>query len=259
MPPFAPATVSASTASTAPSASIPETDEAVLAEDREAARVALQGTSLERAKLVVNAIRSLLQDTNDTRQVFRIGLVLARRGYPMFLTKLTLDDEGARLLRERPAIDSSAVDFDHLRALPETTLGGAYVRFLDRHGLDPDLFQRPTGLPEVPAYVSQRMRQVHDLWHVLAGYEPDIAGEIAVQAFSFGQTKMIPPALIALVAAAKFAPKQPRIFQMLIDGYRVGSNAKFLPPVWLEEHFERPLDEVRKELGIVPIRPTLLQ
>ena len=253
MPPFAPASTSIASPSPAPS----ENEEALLAEDREAARVALQGSSMERAKLVVHAIRSLLRDTNDTRQVFRIGLVLARRGYPMFLARLTLDDEGARMLRERPAIDSTAVDFDHLRQLPETTLGGAYVRFLDRHGLDPDLFQRPTGLPEVPAYVSQRMRQVHDLWHVLAGYEPDIAGEIAVQAFSFGQTRMIPPAVIALVAAAKFAPREPRIFQMMLDGYRIGARAKFLPPVWLEEHFERPLDEVRTELGIVPIRPTL--
>lgn len=223
-------------------------------EDREAARVALQGTPLERAKLVATSIRALLKDTTDTRQVFRIGLVLARRGYPMFLAKLTLDDEGARLLREQPSIDTASVDFAKLRALPESTLGGAYVRFLDRHGLDPDLFQRPPGLPEVPAYVSQRMRQVHDLWHVLAGYEPDVAGEIAVQAFSFGQTKMVPPAVIALVAAMKFAPKEPRIFGMMLDGYRMGARATFLPPVWLEDRFERPLEEVRRELGIVPVR-----
>lgn len=249
MPPFAPASNTE-----VPSQAALSVEER---EDREAARVALQGTPVERAKLVVNAIQALLRDTNDTRQVFRLGLVLARRGYPLFLAKLTLDDEGARLLRERPSIDSSAVDYDKLRALPETTLGGAYVRFLDRHGLDPDLFQAPAGLPEVPAYVSQRMRQVHDLWHVLAGYEPDVAGEIAVQAFSFGQTKMVPPAVIALVAAAKFAPKEPRIFRMVLDGYRMGAKAKFLPSVWLEEHFERPLEDVRKDLGIVPVKPSL--
>ena len=248
MPPLAPAPVTETLGSFHDAAQSGED-----LEEREAARIALQGTSLERARLGVNAIQALLHDTNDTRQVFRLGLVLARRGYPMFLAKLTFEDEGARLLRERPSIDSRSVDFDKLRALPASTLGGAYVRFLDRHGLDPDLFQSPPGLPEVPAYVSKRMRQVHDLWHVLAGYEPDVAGEIAVQAFSFGQTKMVPPAVIALVAAAKFAPKEPRIFKMVLDAYRMGSNAKFLPSVWLEEHFERPLEEVRRDLGIVPV------
>lgn len=33
-------------------------------------------------------------------------------------------------LRERPRINSSTVDFEYLKSLPESSLGGAYVKFL---------------------------------------------------------------------------------------------------------------------------------
>ena len=51
-----------------------------------------------------------------------------------------------RPLRERPAIDKAHFDFDRLRALPASTLGGAYVRYLDEKNLDPDLFQDALGV-----------------------------------------------------------------------------------------------------------------
>ena len=218
--------------------------------EREAARLALHGTPLERARTAYRAMRALIADPDDTRQVFYIGLVVNRRSYPQFLARWTSDDEGARLLRERPAIDSQHVDFDALRALPETTLGGAYVRYLDANGLDPDLFQPPPGLPEIPAYIGQRMRQVHDLWHVLTGYRTDVPGEIALQAFTWGQTGVASSALVAIVASARFALTQPHVVRMAFDGYRRGAKARFLASIRLEDHFARELDELRSEWDI---------
>lgn len=40
--------------------------------------------------------------------------------------------------------------------------------------------------PEL-AYVIQRMRQVHDFWHVLFGCHTDVFGEIALKAVEFVQ------------------------------------------------------------------------
>ena len=113
------------------------------AAEREAARLALEGTPLQRTAMALRAGLALIRDPDDTRQVFTLGLLVNRRTYPTFLARLTADDEGAAALRERPAIDSRSVDFDALRALPDGTLGREYVRFLDTHRLDPDLFQRP--------------------------------------------------------------------------------------------------------------------
>jgi len=228
-----------------------ETPSRARMDEASAARIAMSGTPLERAQLAVTALRDLLDDPEDTTRVFVLGLLVSRRSYPRFLARLTMDDRGARLLRERPTIDSSAIDFARLRALPASTLGGAYARYLDDKGLDPDLFQAPPGLPEVPAYVSKRMRQVHDLWHVLTGYDTDVRGEVALQAFSFAQTDAPASLLITLGALLRFGLRDRSMLPLALDGYRRGRAAEFLPPLWLEEMWERPLDEVRRELGIV--------
>lgn len=215
--------------------------------EREAARLALDGTPIERAAMAARAMRRLIEDPDDTRQVFYVGLLVNRRTYPMFLARFTTDDEGARLLRERPAIDSAHVDYDALRALPDTTLGGAYVRFLDANGLDPDLFQPPPGLPEVPAYIAQRMRQVHDLWHVLTGYGPDVSGEVALQAFTWGNTGMASAKVVALAGALKLAGKDPAIVRSVAEGYANGRRARFLASIRVEDHFGRELEDVRRD------------
>jgi ubiquinone biosynthesis protein COQ4 len=217
-----------------------------------AARIAMTGTPLQRARLAAQALRDLMEDPDDTTRVFVLGLLVSRRVYPQLLARLTMDDRGARLLREQPAIDSTVVDFDRLRALPDTTLGGAYVRYLDRNGLDPDLFQAPPGLPQVPSYIAKRMRQVHDIWHVLTGYDTNVRGEVALQAFTFAQTEAPSSMLITVGALLRFGLADRAMLPMALDGYRRGRRAEFLPPLWLEEMWERPLEDVRRELGIVP-------
>jgi ubiquinone biosynthesis protein COQ4 len=222
-----------------------------------AARIALEGRPIERARLAYDALRDLLDDPEDTTRVFVLGLLVSRRSYPQFLARLTMDDRGARLLRERPSIDSRHVDFARLRALPATTLGGAYARYLEERSLDPDLFQAPPGLPEVPAYVSQRMRQVHDLWHVLTGYDTDVRGEVALQAFTYGQTGTPSALIITVGALLRFGMRDRTMLPLAVDGFRRGRDAVFLPPLWLEEMWDRPLEDVRRELGIVPAREAL--
>jgi ubiquinone biosynthesis protein Coq4 len=59
-------------------------------------------------------------------------------------------------MAERPELSREHVDYDRLRGLPDTTLGGAYARHLDVNGLsadyqaaatrhvdDPDIASRP--------------------------------------------------------------------------------------------------------------------
>ncbi len=219
-------------------------------EELEAARIALSGTALERARLGAIALSKLLANPKDTHQVFLMGLLLNRGHYPEFLARLTLDDDGGRLLRERPTIDSRHVDLDALRALPDGTLGREYVRYLESHELDPDLFQEPPGLPDVPRYIGKRMRQVHDLWHVLTGYETDVPGEAALQAFTYAQTQMPSSGAIALAAAIFFNAKHPGIARKVVEGYRRGRRARFLAPMVLEDHWATPIDQLRRDLAL---------
>ncbi len=215
-----------------------------------ATRAALHGNALERLTVGTRALFSLLRDPNDTEQVLILGIVAGRSSFPLFLTRFLLTGDGASLLRDRPAIDSKHVDFAWLRSLPAGTLGREYIDFVDREKIDPDFFQAPPNLPEVPTYISQRMRQTHDLWHVVTGYHTDVAGELALQAFSYGQTDMPPPFLVSLFGALKFGVEDRRIFGMTLDGFRRGKKAQFLPSVRWEDRWTRSLTDVRREFDI---------
>jgi len=217
------------------------------ASELDAARVAMFGTAWERVSLGVRALRRLFRDPDDTTQVLLAGLALSAPFFPALLARIERSAEGRRILAEAPTIDSHTVDFEHLRTLPATTLGGAYARYLEDNGLDPDLFQPPPGLPPAPRFIAQRMRQTHDVWHVLTGYRPDIAGELALQGFTFAQLRMPTSLFIATLGTALRAPGEAR---RVLDGYRRGREAAFLPVIRFEDHWERPLEEVRRELSV---------
>ncbi len=220
------------------------------AREVDAARIALSGTARERSVLALRALRRLLTNPDDTVQVFMLGLAVNAPKFPELLARIAMEPGGVELLREQPRIDSATVDFDRLRGLPASTLGGAYARYLDDNHLDPDLFQAPPGLPPVPRFVVQRIRQTHDVWHVLTGYRPDVAGELALQGFSYAQLRAPSAGIIAVLGTLVRAPGEAR---RVWEGFQRGRDAAFLPVVRFEELWDRPLDELRRELGIRPL------
>ena len=224
------------------------------AEEIQAAKVALSGDRWGRLKVGARAARKFLKNPDDTRQVFVLGLVLNGPWFPSFLQRFASEGEGNVLLVEKPSIDSKSVNYDRLRALPNNTLGREYVRFLDDNHLDPDLFQAPPGLPEEPTFLAKRMRQVHDIWHVLTGYTPDIPGEIALQAFTYAQTGLPISQLITATGFLRqsvLRPAQsPKLGSEVVRAYRRGKAAVFLPSVRIEKYFEADLVDVRRELRI---------
>src|SRR6185295_17307919 len=103
-------------------------------------------------------------------------------------------------------------DREFLARLPEGSVGRAYLHFTttenisaqglieeSRKGHDDD------GLDSAHPYAwyGRRMRDIHDLWHVLTGYGRDALGEACVVGFSYAQTRGLGWALIAVGAAAK--------------------------------------------------------
>jgi ubiquinone biosynthesis protein COQ4 len=218
--------------------------------EAEAVQVALAGTAFERVRLAMRAGLALALDPNDTQQVFYLAIAVDGETLPRVAMRLAADPAGRELLRARAAIDSKHVDFAALRALPADTLGGAYVRALDSNGLDPDIFQRPPGLPEEFAYVAQRARQTHDLLHVLTGLDTDIPGEVALQAFTHAQLGQNFSKLIVSFGLAIFGLRYPRMWNMVKRATKAGEDAKFLLAVRWEDWWADPLSEVRARVGM---------
>jgi hypothetical protein len=144
----------------------------------------------ERWKRAVVALRKIIADPDQTDQVLVfLSLINSGSSTTARIDRFFADPAGQTLYDQHRAIDSRTVDLDALAALPEGTLGHAYAKFLRSRGLTPEVFDGPPeGIADPRrSYVVQRLRQTHDLWHVVTGCETDPAGEVALQAFTYAQ------------------------------------------------------------------------
>ncbi|MET0386211.1 MAG: Coq4 family protein [Polyangiales bacterium] len=219
-------------------------------DEAEAMHMAMTGTRSQRIQLAIRAGLALAVNPHDTQQVFYLATAVDRRKLPVLAARLEADEGGQALLSERAAIDTEHVDFAALKALPEETLGGAYARALESQGLSPDLFKRPPGLPENLAYTEQRVRQTHDLWHVLTGMSTDIPGEVGLQAFIHAQLQQNFSKFIVWFGLAFYGLRFPQMWKLVKNGRRAGEQAAFLLGVRWEDWWTTPLSEVRAKFNV---------
>ncbi|KAG5983183.1 Ubiquinone biosynthesis protein [Claviceps pusilla] len=175
---------------------------------------------------------------------------------PYFIYRLRdamlADPTGRRILRLRPRITSQTLSLDHLRSLPENTLGRAYVSWLDREGVSPDTRSQTRYIDdEECAYVMQRYRECHDFYHAITGLPIVREGEVALKAFEWANTCLPMPGLSMLAAATMKAQERRRFWSIYLPwALRNGSRAKDVMNVFWEELLERDVEELRGELGI---------
>lgn len=99
-------------------------------------------------------------------------------------------------------------------------------------------------------YVAQRLRQTHDLWHVLTGYDTDVVGEVELQAFSYGQLRTPFALLVGTLGVLRAHSRRKQAAARVWNAYWRGRLSKQLSwRVW-EREFAKPLSEVRLGLGL---------
>jgi ubiquinone biosynthesis protein COQ4 len=200
------------------------------------------------------ALRELLRNPDDTSQVFRIVEALSGRTGERVFTRFRRDPTGARILRERRSLLDTLTDREALLALPPGSLGRSYAEFTEREQISADgLVDASRARGEVldaeRRLVFDRLRDGHDLWHVVTGYGRDLIGEAALLAFSFAQTRN--PGIGLIVAMAFWKTRHNAAFRELLrGGWRRGRRAAWLPAADWEALLPLPLDEVRARLGV---------
>lgn len=210
-----------------------------------------------RPLVALRAIRALLRDPDDTAKVFDVIDALSGRSGERVFARFRKSPTGARLLAERPDLVSTLNDRERLLAMPAGTLGRVYGEFVSREQISADglvaasVRERDPAIPEERYWFGGRLRDMHDLWHVVTGYNRDLLGESALLAFSYAQTGNRGVGLIVLVAYLKAGPL-PHGRAMIRDGYRRGKSAAWLPEQDWEALLAKPLAEVRRELRVGP-------
>jgi ubiquinone biosynthesis protein COQ4 len=213
----------------------------------------------------LRALRRLLADKEDTTQVFEIMNALAggsvRRGYQRLLD----DPEGGRQAFMQTELADRLQDKAWLRTMPPGSVGRAYLDFIEErdlsaYGLAGE--SRKVADSEIDAahphaWYARRLRDVHDIWHVLTGYRTDALGEACVVAFSLPQTRSPGFGLIAAGVAVEFARAGTGhpCARAILQAWRRGGRAAWLPGLDYEALLAEPLETVRARLGLAG--PTL--
>jgi ubiquinone biosynthesis protein COQ4 len=212
--------------------------------------------TLVRWRRALRALTRVMIHPEQTDQVLVFSNLANARQREERLHLFFNDPRGKRLYDERRAIDSKSIDLDVLAALPANTLGHAYATFMRAHGLTPDVFDgRPADVrDDRAAFVIQRMRQTHDLWHVVTNAETDPAGEVALQAFTYAQMHAPSSGILAALGTLRSLRYTRDVVRDVIDMYRLGKRAEPLVMFPWEDHWATPLTDVRRMLSL-PANP----
>lgn len=211
------------------------------------------------------AMFRLMRNPQDTRQVFLLTEALRGRSMASVLERFRNSPVGARILAEQRSLVTILSDQARLAAMKPGSFGRTYYEFMAEEDLSAQ------GLVELGAdnaislhrssqdaqIFGARMRDMHDLYHVLCGYGRDEVGEICVLAFSYPQQKIRSFAVISRGGmyriarmVSKLGGSGKMVRHAVQEAARHGKQAAWLPGEELESMLEDDLAAVRARLNI---------
>ncbi len=210
---------------------------------------------------VLHHFRKLIEDKEDTEQVFHIIEATKGRKSHRLAWEFIQSPTGQRFLRDEVDIPTMLDDHERWENLPENTVGRHYIAFMKREGLTaaglveeshkwapPD--SRPVDLTE---WYFNRLRDTHDLFHVLTGYGRDALGEASLLGFSYSQNRNGGILFIAYAGARqikKVTGTKAPLFSAVREGQRLGKAAAKLAHMDVEAVMREDIYDARARLGI---------
>lgn len=210
----------------------------------------------------LNSFRRLIADKEDTAQVFEIIDALSGRSMEKGYRQMLASAQGARQAYLAEELADKLEDDEWLSTFGPGTVGAHYREFIrlrdiSAYGLIEEnrmttLSERNADTAHPIAWFARRLRDVHDIWHVLTGFSTDTLGEGCLLGFTFSQTKnpsfgfLSVAGSIVLTIAHRKQPYARAVFQ----GWQIGKKAEWLPALDYERLFTLPIEEARSELGL---------
>lgn len=208
--------------------------------------------------------KELVKDKEDTSQVTEIFQALPWRGVYDAALAFLKTDRAQEIRRKEPSLVKILDDHETLRKLPEGTLAHAYCDFMEREGLSAQGLvdeldkNRPADMywDDQVSWYFNRMRDTHDLLHVLTGFGRDALGEQCVLAFTYSQQPS--PAHLFLGYAGGLEirkhPVKVPVFRAVREAQKMGKACPRLVETSITELLAMPLEQARATLNIAAPR-----
>jgi ubiquinone biosynthesis protein COQ4 len=206
------------------------------------------------------AVRALLRDPDDTSQVFKVIEALSGDVIGQTVKRLLDERSGRELLASKPNIVTLLNDRAQLSAMPTGSIGHTYYQFVHGQNLSADGLvassagsRNNQGFSANERWTGDRLRDIHDLQHVLTGYGRDPLGELSLLSFMTTQVPNRGINFIIKMGKRKFQQEMPAldIDSLILEGKHLGQQAAWMPAIRWEERLTEPLEDVRAELGFI--------
>lgn len=149
-------------------------------------------------------------------------------------------------------------DVEALSRCPQNSLGYLLHKMIVENGYDPEVLDREaiklSALPHSLHYLNVRILQMHDVWHLVAGYTTNSSNEIAISAFQLAQFGHNYSAMFLAVGTAMSTVKEPRGFtvlmQIIMEAWQHGRAAPVMMDIEWENEWNNSLESIRSRYSI---------
>ena len=204
---------------------------------------------------VLIALLKVVKDPTQTESVLKIGntkKLASGKSMEEALARVKDSPQAKKLMVDRWA--PKAYKVAELATLPKDSFGYAYWQYMNENKLDPHFYGKVEGDDEI-SFMRRRVRQTHDFFHVLTGFNTTPLGEAGVIAFTYAQYRGGFGLVILAMLMLHFGFFKPHqgaaCIENIVKGWKLGNQSQFLFGVKFEELFKQSLDSLRKELNII--------
>jgi ubiquinone biosynthesis protein COQ4 len=210
----------------------------------------------ERIKMMIKSAINGLADPENGTHISELGDLSSMNTLRWIKTKMENDEVGRLILQEKPKVNESTINFKQLETYNKNSLGYHYYTYMAGNGFNPD--ERPVAkyIPDMElAYICQRYKETHDFYHVLLGYSPSILHEVTVKWFEALHLRLPSSSFGGVFGCLRLTPSEMMLLytRLLPHVIRNAEECKFLMNVYYERKLEEDIEQVRKELNIIPL------
>lgn len=209
--------------------------------------------------------RMLGGDKNRTDKAFQIFEALPWVGVSDAACAFLATSQGRAIYASEPYLPDILDDHVALRRLPKGSFGQEYCDHMESDGLTAAAlvaeFEEARGdrerIDDRVEWYLDRLRDTHDLLHVLTGFGRDVLGEQCVLTFVFKQRPSIGHLFVGYAGAVLTrleAPWRVPVMRAVYEARQIGKGSLSIAEQPIRELLALPTDEVRARMGLRPAR-----
>lgn len=213
-------------------------------------------SNVKRLQLMTSSAFKGFKDPEDAAHVSDLTDLSSMNTLRWIRLKMKETNEGSDILENKPRISLETLNYINLQKLDKESLGYRYYQYMNRNNFSPDLRPVVKYIPDFElAYICQRYKETHDFYHVLLNYDRSVLDEIAVKYFEALHLRLPSASFAALFAPFSISLHNNLIlFSKYLPNIVVNAeNCKFLMSINFENRLNQNIDELRKELNIIPM------